>query len=88
MAQIRLLLGAAEALALLCLILVLAGFVVGVSPGQGALSLAVRDPLRLALLIRGSLCLRLGLGFGSLLCLFAFDLGVFGVIPCVEDLGP
>ncbi len=87
MAQIRLLLGTAEALALLCLILVLAGLV-GVSPGLGTLSLALRNALCLALLVRGSLCLRLGLGLGSLLCLFALDLRVFGVVPILEDLGP
>lgn len=83
MAQIRLLLGAAEALALLRLVLFLAVVLFGISLGLGALSQTVGDPLGLALLVGGSLGLGLRLGFGGLLCLFALDLGVFGGVPGV-----
>lgn len=82
MAEIRLLLSAAQALALLCLGLVLVGFlVVGLKAGLGALGQALGDPLSLALLVRSSFRVRLGLGFGGLLGLFALNLGVLSSVP-------
>ena len=81
MTEIRLLLSAAQALALLRLVLVLIAFLVGFEAGLGALSQAIRDPLSLALFVRSSFRVGLGLGFGSLLCLLALDLGVFGSVP-------
>jgi hypothetical protein len=85
-AQVGLLLGTAETLTLLCLgfLLTLVGLSVGL--GLRALCLALGDPLGLALLIRGSFCLRLGFGFGGLLRLLALDFGIFGGVPRVEDL--
>ncbi len=82
-AEVRLLLGAAEALALLALGLVLAFLVVGFGLGAGALGQAVGDALGLGLLVGGGFGVGLGLGLGGLLCLFALDLGVFGGVPRV-----
>ena len=82
-AEIGLLLGAAQALALLRLGLILALVLLGLGAGAGPLGLAVGDSLGLALLVRGSLRLGLGLGFGSLLCLFALDFGVLSGVPRV-----
>lgn len=81
MAKIRLLFGAAQALALLGLVLVLFALVIGFGESAGPLGQALGDALRLALMVRGSFRLGLGLGFGSLLCLFALNLGILGSVP-------
>ena len=84
--QIRLLLGAAQALAALGLGLLLAALLVAFGTLPGALGLVIGDALDLALLLGRGLGISLGLGLGRLSLLLALYLGVFGGIPRVEDL--
>lgn len=85
MGQIGLLLGRAEAVALLRLGLLIAGVVV-LGELAGPLGLSLGYALGLGLLVSGGLGVGLCLGLGGLLCLFALDFGVFGGIPGLENL--
>jgi hypothetical protein len=81
--QIRLLFSAAQALALLRLGLLLTFLFLGLGARAGTLSLALSDPLSLALLVCSGFRLGLCLRLGRLFRLFALDLGVFGSVPRV-----
>lgn len=83
MAEICLLLGAAQALPLLRLGLLFTLFSLGLGAGFGALGLTLGNALGFALLECSSFCLGLRFGLGSLLCLFALDLGVLSSVPRV-----
>jgi hypothetical protein len=86
--QVGVLLGTTKTLTALSLGLVinLLGFGFLESLLTSTAGLVVGDSSRLRLLVGGGLGSGLGLGFFSLLGLFALYFGVFGGIPRVEDL--
>lgn len=86
--QVRLLLCAAETLALLGFGLIIARVLVRLSGSAGSVGLVVGDTLRLGLLTGSGIGISLRLGLGSLLCLLAFYFGVFSGVPGIEDLFP
>lgn len=85
MGQIGLLLGRAEAVALLRLGLLVAGVVV-LGELAGPFGLSLGYALGLGLLVGGGFSVGLCLGLGGLLCLFPLDFGIFGGIPGLKNL--
>jgi len=79
--EIGLLLGAAKALALLGLGLVVVARLISFLELAGTLGHALSDALGLGLLVGSSLGLSLSLGLSSLLSLLALNLGVLGGVP-------